>query len=70
MGDRASSLGKRALAHPNRGVRRRHALTLKLDHPSGAGHTTLQSWSRHLSMKFMSTNITRIIITSRPSAGG
>ena len=38
MGDRASSLGKRALAHPNRGVRRRHALTLKLDHPSGAGH--------------------------------
>ena len=37
MGDRASSFGKRALAHPNRGVRSRHALTLKLDHPSGAG---------------------------------
>jgi hypothetical protein len=26
------------------------------------------SWSRHLSMKFMSTNITCIIITSRLSA--
>jgi hypothetical protein len=26
-----------ARAHPNRGVKQRHALTLNLDHPSGAG---------------------------------
>jgi len=41
LGDRASSIGQRALAHPNRGVRKRRALTLKMDHPSGAGHPDL-----------------------------
>ena len=47
VGDRASSLGKRALAHPNRGVRRRHALTLKLDHPSGAGQALMHEHLTH-----------------------
>jgi len=37
MGERASC-GGRAVAHPNRGVRKRRALKLDLDHPSGAGH--------------------------------
>ncbi len=32
-------MGKRVLAHPSLGVRARHALTLKLDHPSGAGQS-------------------------------
>jgi hypothetical protein len=41
MGDRASSIGKRALAHPNHGVSKRCALTSKLDHPVGAGHTPM-----------------------------
>jgi hypothetical protein len=40
MGERASC-GGRALAHPDHGVSKRRALTLKLDHPSGAGQMAL-----------------------------
>jgi uroporphyrin-III C-methyltransferase len=28
------------LAHPNRGVRNRHAITFKMDHPPGSGHSS------------------------------
>ena len=35
MGERANRWA-RALAHPNRRVNERHALTLNLDHPKGA----------------------------------
>jgi len=32
-----------ALAHPNRGVKQRHALTSNLDHPSGAGQRDMDA---------------------------
>ena len=35
--DERASCWKPALAHPNRGVKQRHALTLNLEHPSGVG---------------------------------
>ena len=44
MGEPASSVEKRGLAHPHLGVSGRHELTLKLDHPSGAGQ--YYTWNR------------------------
>ncbi|WP_187148731.1 hypothetical protein [Methylocella silvestris] len=51
MGERASC-GSRALAHTNHGVRARHALTLKLDHPSGTGQSD-QSGRTRRSARFL-----------------